>query len=103
MSILIYPVNLLVIGAELAGCKYEIQPLLLEYFTENYTQEELNSFGEKIMYLIGDKYMFPKCGSAFWVVYKNICKKDIKKLIDCVSTEEKLQETQELLLKSLNP
>lgn len=42
-----------------------------------------------MMDVIGDRYMMPICGSVMWVIYKIMCKKDIKVFLECANTKEK--------------
>lgn len=94
MSIKKLPLGIEIISSGVAGCIYEIQPLLLQY---DISQEELDKFSHNLMEVLNG-YNMPICGSMFWLLYKNICDKDIETLIDSVSTEEKKKVTRKKIL-----
>jgi hypothetical protein len=80
------PIDLTILEAGVTGVRYEIFPYLLK---EVKTQKELDDFGINMMDVIGDRYMTPICGSVMWVIYKIMCKKDIKVFLECANTKEK--------------
>lgn len=94
------PLSFFMLGAGVAGVKFEIIPFLLK---EVKTQQELDLFVNNMMDIIGDIYSMPLCGSALWVIYKYYCNKDIQKFLKCANTKEKLNTVQEWLIKYLPP
>jgi len=89
------PFSIKILSTDIAGCVYEIEPLLLKY---DITQEELNRFGENLMDVL-EGFEIPVCGSMFWILYKRICHKDIGELIDSVNDDFKKSVTREEILK----
>ena len=88
------PFGLEIIGAGVAGNVYELFPKLLAF----YTDEDLKIIGENAMWCIGDYYLTPSCGSALWVVYKEVGGKDLKKFAEAL-TPENAKQTRELIKK----
>ena len=86
------PFNLEIIGSGVAGNVYELFPLLLE----EYSDEELNVIGENAMDCIGDYYLVPRCGSALWVVYKQVANKNVEKFAEAL-TADNAKQTREFI------
>ena len=89
------PIALHLLESGIAGVRYEIFPFLL---SEVKTQQELNDFGENMMDVIGDSYKMPICGSVMWVIYKIMCKKNIKVFLECANTKEKQEVVKQWVL-----
>lgn len=90
------PFSLDIIGAGVAGNRFELFPKLLE----NYSDEELKVIGENAMSCIGDFYLVPTCGSALWVVYKRVSDKNLEKFVEALKPENS-KETRELVKKEM--
>ena len=93
------PFSLAILEGGVAGVRYEIFPHLLK---EVKSQKELDTLGENMMNVIGDRYQIPICGSVMWVIYKKYCEKDIRKFIECANTKEKQVQVMEWVIENYN-
>ena len=94
------PISLIVLSSGIAGGNYEIFPLLLKNIK---SQQELITFGDNMMDLIGHTYLVTNTGSMMWLIYKHFCKKDIYIFIECANTIEKRNELKKWLINNEIP
>jgi hypothetical protein len=80
----IIPFSLQLLESGTAGVKYEIFPMLL---ASSYSFQELTDFGENMIKLFGNTYSSSMTGSVLWVIYKNLCEKDIKMFVESVNPD----------------
>lgn len=90
------PFSLQLLEGGIPGVRFEIFPLLLK---KAKNQEELNKFGIDMMPVVGNTPA-PGCGSMMWVIYKDYCKKDLSKFMECVNTKEKQEELNDWLFSN---
>ena len=88
------PFSLQIVGSGVAGNECELFPRLLA----QYSDEELEAIAEDAMSCIGDHYLVPRCGSALWVVYKDVSSKNLEKFAEALKSEN-AQQTRELVKK----
>ena len=83
------PYSLYNIGYHINGCINEIFPQLLIL---NITQKKLDDFADNLIHFLQSHYPTQMFGSILWIIYKEVCNKNINILVNNMSTDENLLE-----------